>query len=76
MTKGWGGPGRGGGAYPRDIDAALEKAIATLGRRLAVAQERSGMPFHGRQEIFRRIDELQEQAEIFLASAPDYPGEK
>jgi len=69
----WGGPGRGGGAYPKDVDAALERAIATLERRLAVAEERSKMPYTERQKVFRRIDRLQEKAEIFLCSAPDYP---
>jgi len=72
----WGGPGRGGGAYPKDVDAALKDAIRTLGRRLAVARERSTMPYQERQEVFQAIDALQEQAEIYLCEAPDYPEER
>lgn len=69
----WGGPGRGGGAYPKDVDAALRQAVTTLKRRLAVARKLNDMSYAQRAALFQAIDALQEQAEEFMCAAPDYP---
>lgn len=71
----WGGPGRGGGAIPKDPAAALNKALDTLARRLAVCRKLNTMPYAEREAVFRRIDELQAAAEAFVCAAPDYPNE-
>jgi len=65
----WGGPGRGGGAHPKDPAAALEKAIAAAERRLAYLRKLNTMPLAEREAIGRRIDQLSGAAEEFICAA-------
>jgi hypothetical protein len=63
-------------AMERLARAELGKAIRALGQSLALCRERGIGTHQERQEVFQAIDALQEQAEIYLCEAPDYPGEQ
>jgi hypothetical protein len=53
----------------------LSAAIAALRAALAAARESSDIRYAERLIIFRQVDDLQEQAELFLCEASDYPDE-
>jgi hypothetical protein len=56
-------------------DDPLDAAITTLGVQLQRASVAGKGTYQERQEVFRRIDELQERAETWLCEAPDYPSD-
>jgi hypothetical protein len=59
--------------WRRQQPEGLEEAIATLRRRLELTRAQGVGTYAERQEVFKAIDALQEQAEIYLCEAPDYP---
>lgn len=73
--RNWGGPGRGGGAHPKDPAAALSRAIRTLRHRLSFCRDQHIGAYAERQAAFSQIDALQELAEVYLCEAPDYPSQ-
>lgn len=56
--------------------AALDEAIQMLAHRLAHCRMLNQMTYTERVEVFRRIDVLQAEAEIFMCEAPDYPDDE
>lgn len=54
----------------------LATALAALRAALISARESSDLCYADRLALFKQIDDLQVQAELFLCEAPDYPDDE